>query len=128
MSKQAKALGLNLEVGPNIYFDINITGPLKKPKLSIVPTGSGGENIESVVEDRIKEETYKLKDSIKTRVNKETEIIKDSIRRAGNAKMDTIKSKANEKINDAETKAKGRCHCSGCQCRPGCQHFVDRQR
>ncbi len=106
LDKQAKALGLNIEVGPNIYFDINITGTFKKPKLSIVPTGSGGENIESVVQDRIKGESDKLKDSIKTRVNKESEIIKDSIKRAGNAKLDSIKSKANDKIDKAESKIK----------------------
>jgi len=48
---EAKKLGVDLDVGDIIYLDVNITGTLTRPKINIVPKGSGGKSLKESARD-----------------------------------------------------------------------------
>ncbi|NNF20471.1 MAG: hypothetical protein HKN67_00910 [Saprospiraceae bacterium] len=99
IEKEAKSRGVEIDLGDNIYFDIYITGNIKSPKVSIIPTGSGGESIDELVRDEIRTRVDELKDETAEKLESKTEEIKDTIGKAAKEKMDSLQSKADKKLD-----------------------------
>jgi len=103
---EAKKLGVDLDVGDIIYLDVNITGTLTRPKINIVPKGSGGKSLKesardvvsNVIEDKKKEYKQKADDKINS--------VKDSVKTVVQATKDTLIAEAEKKVDKAVQVAK----------------------
>jgi len=100
LEEAASSRGVELDLGENIFLDIYLTGSIAKPKVKIIPVGSGGKTLNEVVKDKINKEVEVLKDTITQELEKKTEEIKDTISKVINNQVDTIKSKVEDKVKE----------------------------
>ena len=106
ISSQASTKGLNLDVGDYIYLDINVTGTITNPKVTIVPTGAGGKNLKDEVKSKVTDEVDKVKDKVMTKAEEELERRKKEAEERVNTEVDKAKAKAKEKIDEEVEKVK----------------------
>jgi len=101
LESESQKKGVNLNVGDFIHVDVKITGTLTSPKIKVIPTGSGGKNLQDVVKDELKNVKDQLVDSIKTTVNKKVDTVKDSILK----ETEKAKAKAKARLEEEKQKA-----------------------
>ncbi len=106
LEKEASSRGVNIDLGDMIYLDIFITGTIKKPKLKVIPVGSGGKTIQDVVKDEVVKQVNVLKDTITEELEKRTEVIKDTVTRVIESKVDTLTNKVKDKVKTEADKKK----------------------
>ena len=103
IEKQAKSRGVDINLGDFVYLDAYITGTLLKPKVKIIPVGSGGKTLSDVLKDEFVKQTTILKDTIRQEVDKVTTAAKDSVIRVIDQKTevlkDTLKSEAQKQTD-----------------------------
>lgn len=95
LEKEAGKRGVDIGLGDFINMDIFLTGSITKPKLKLVPTGSGGKSTKDVLKDELNRQTDRLKDTLQKEAEKKIKVIKDK----ANEKLDETKK-------DVEKKAK----------------------
>jgi hypothetical protein len=108
LEEAASSRGVNLDLGENIFLDIYLTGSFTKPKLKIIPIGSGGKTLKEVVKDKITKEVGVLKDTITKELEKKTTEIKDTVVKVIKTKVDTIKSQVEGKLKEKSDEALGK--------------------
>jgi hypothetical protein len=103
IEKQAKSRGVNIDLGDFVYLDAYITGTLLKPKVKIIPVGSGGKTLTDVLKDEFVKQTTILKYTIRQEIDKVTSAAKDSVSRVIDQKTevlkDTLKSEAQKQTD-----------------------------
>ncbi len=110
LESQAKKVGVNVDVGDLVYFDIKIKGSFKDPKVSIVPTGSGGKSLKSSAEDKAKEVLNEAKEKAMDKAKKEVDKKKEEVTKKVEKKVDEIaektKEEAKKKVDEGIKKGK----------------------
>lgn len=96
LESQAKKVGVNVDVGDLVYFDIKIKGTFKDPKISIVPTGSGGKSLKTTAEDKAKEALNEAKEKALEQAKKELDKKKEEASKKVEKKVDEVAEKAKE--------------------------------
>jgi len=101
LEKEASKLGVNINQGPNIFLNVQMTGNLKKPVFRITPKNSKGETLNNAVESKVENIISSLKDTINNEIKrKEAEII-DTITKRANEEIEKIKTKAEDAAETA---------------------------
>ena len=108
LEEAASSRGVNLDLGENIFLDIYLTGSITKPKLKIIPIGSGGKTLKDVVKDKITKEVGILKDTITKEFEKKTSEIKDTVAKVIKTKVDTIKTQVEGKLKEKSDQVLGK--------------------
>jgi len=106
LEQAASSHGVNLDLGENIFLDIFLTGDISKPKIKIIPVGSGGKTLKEVVKDKIDNEISILKDTINKEIDKKKEELKDTVTSVIKNEVDTIKSKINDEVKEKTEEVK----------------------
>lgn len=99
IEKEASKLGINIQQGPQVFLDVLMTGPFKKPNIKIIPRNSAGSAYNEALENKASEVIKNVSDSIKTEIKKKEAELKDTITKRANEELEKIKSQA-EKIAD----------------------------
>lgn len=99
VEEQAKQHGLNLDAGDYLYVDILLGGTLKKPSVGLQLKDVGGKSLKQAAEEKIKQETKRVQDSLRNAAKRERE----KIEREARERADSIKIAAQK---EAERKAR----------------------
>ena len=107
LRKEASRFGLNLQKNEFVNVMIQITGTVKKPKISLNLLGGDGETpVDAAVEASLKNEAEKAKVEVQKEVTRKVEEGKEVVRETTEKAVDTIKTVAGQKLEEAEQKAK----------------------
>ncbi|NNE27931.1 MAG: hypothetical protein HKN09_13890 [Saprospiraceae bacterium] len=106
IAKAAQKKGININLGEFIYFDISLKGSLTDPKINIQPTGSGGESIDEIVREEIKNRVQSAKDSLSKKAEENVELLKDTIQTRIDAVEDSLKNRAQSALDTTLNKVK----------------------
>ncbi|MBK7093682.1 MAG: hypothetical protein IPH57_00930 [Saprospiraceae bacterium] len=105
LTSQAKAKGLDINLGETINLDILLSGPVFKPKLKFEYRGNEGEALKTAVQNKVDNVAAETK----TKVNQELEKRKTEAENKAKEVIDSTKkkveSKANETLEDLKKKA-----------------------
>ncbi len=99
IEKQASSRGVNIDLGDFVYLDAQITGTLLKPKIKIVPVGSGGKTLTDVLKDQFTKQTTILKDTLTKEIDKKVTEAKDMATKVIEEKTDTLKSQVKKEVD-----------------------------
>ena len=99
IEKQASSRGVNIDLGDFVYLDVQVTGTLLKPKVKIIPVGSGGKTLSDVLKDQFTKQTTILKDTLTKEVEKVTTAVKDTVTKVIQEKTDTLKSVVKKEVD-----------------------------
>ncbi len=105
IDEMAKARGLDISLGENIYFTIKLTGTIASPRITITPTGSGGKSIDELVQEEIKNKIEETKDSVSVIIETKKDEILDTISQRIEEKIDTLEVIVEEKIDSLKASA-----------------------
>jgi len=110
LEKEAAALGLNINQGPEIFINLHVGGFLTKPSIKITSVSSGQGGIADVTEAAIATKVEAIKDSLERVVNKKKEALKDSLSDKASRELEKAKQKAEKEAQKAldSLKAKAR--------------------
>jgi hypothetical protein len=107
LRKEASRFGLNLQKNEFVNVMIQISGSVKKPKITLNLLGGDGETpVDASVEATLKNEAEKAKAEIKKEVSAKVEESKELVRETTEKAVDSIKTVAGQKLEEAEQKAK----------------------
>ncbi len=99
LESQAKSKGINVDIGDYVYFDINVQGTIKDPKISIVPTGSGGTNLKEQAKKQAELELQKLKERAKAKAEEELEKAKAKAKEKAEEELAKAKAKVQKEVD-----------------------------
>ena len=108
IEQEARSRGVDISLGDFIHLDIFLTGSVLKPKVKIVPVGSGGKTLKEVVKDEFNKQVDILKDTVSQEVKKRTDEIKDSVNTVIQNQVDTVRTKVEEKVEEEKDKVLGK--------------------
>ena len=97
IEKEAAKLGINIHQGPDIFLDILMTGPFKKPNFKIIPRNSVGSTYSEALENKANEVVKNVTDTIKSEIKKKEAEIRDTITKRANEELEKVKAEA-EKV------------------------------
>ncbi len=106
IEKQAKSRGVDISLGDYVYLDIFLTGTILKPKVKIIPVGSGGKTLKQVVADEVNKQKEILMDTLQQEAEKRTEALKDTVTAVVKEKTDTLKAVAKSELEKKTDEAK----------------------
>lgn len=104
--KEAKRLGVKVDQGDFLFFDIFITNNLTNPKVKIVPTGAGGESLKEKVESEVDARLDSVREGVKKEVTDRTDKIRDSLSNLVEKEKDKITTEVEGKANEELDKLK----------------------
>lgn len=99
IEKQASSRGVNIDLGDFVYLDAYITGTLLKPKIKIIPVGSGGKTLTDVLKDQFAKQTTILRDTITKEIDKKVTEAKEQATKVIQEKTDTLKSVVKKEVD-----------------------------
>jgi len=97
IEKEASKLGINIQQGPEIFLDILMSGPFKKPNIRIIPRNSAGSTYQEALEAKTKDVVKNVTDSIKSEIKKKEDELRDTITKRANEEIEKVKAEA-EKV------------------------------
>lgn len=110
LEREAAALGLNINQGPEIFINVHLGGFLTKPDIKIMSVSSGQGGIADVTEAAIATKVEEIRDSLERVISKKKEELKDSLSDKASRELEKAKQKAEKEAQKAldSLKAKAR--------------------
>ncbi|MBK7637230.1 MAG: hypothetical protein IPJ13_25315 [Saprospiraceae bacterium] len=101
IEKEAGKLGINIQQGPEVFLDVLMTGPFKKPNFKIMPRNSQGSTYTDAVESKAKDIVKNVTDSVKSEIKKKETELRDTITKRANEELEKVKSQVEKTADKA---------------------------
>jgi hypothetical protein len=101
IEKEAGKLGINIQQGPEVFLDVLMTGPFKKPNFKIIPRNSQGSTYTDAVESKAKDIVKNVTDSVKSEIKKKETELRDTITKRANEELEKVKSQVEKTADKA---------------------------
>ena len=101
MERGAGKGAINIQQGPEVFLDVLMTGPFKKPNFKIIPRNSQGSTYTDAVDSKAKDIVKNVTDSVKSEIKKKETELRDTITKRANEELEKVKSQVEKTADKA---------------------------